>query len=111
MTLVVKAIGSILLIMLANMISRKSPALGGWITAFPLVTLLSISWMATDQRTPSEIVHYLRGVTIGLLPTFALLLVWVIALRHGFSLAVGFGLAIAVWITITIAAKCVGTLG
>ena len=111
MTLLLKALASVVLILLASLISRKSLALGGWITAFPLITLVSIAWMVGDQRTNAEIANYLRGVTLGLIPTFVLLLIWTQTLRGGSSLAMSLCLALGTWASLTVAARYLGILG
>lgn len=96
-----KAIASALIILLVTWFSKKSPVLGGWIAALPLVSLLSAFWLSLEQPKSREIADFLTGVLWGLIPTAFLLLIIVICLRHHVSFHWSLLFGIGLWGVIT----------
>jgi hypothetical protein len=58
----VKAVVSGLFIVGINAIAQRNASLAGWVASLPLVTVLSIGWLAFDQRGDAEIAKFLAGV-------------------------------------------------
>jgi hypothetical protein len=85
---VVKTGGSALLILAITLIARRSPALGGTIAALPLISILSLFWLAADGQTPQQNVSFLAAVLWGYLPSALMLVTIIICLQHRFPLAV-----------------------
>src|ERR1700736_2375568 len=75
MLMIVKAEVSGLFIVGINAIAQRNASLAGWVASLPLVTVLSIGWLAVDQRGDAEIVKFLTGVLWGLAPNAFLLAV------------------------------------
>ena len=70
MPLLLKALASLLLILLVTGIGRKYPALAGMITVMPLVGLLAMVWMHLETKgAPQVMLPFTRGMILGLLPT------------------------------------------
>ncbi len=95
MLMAVKAVTSALLIVGINAVAQRNAYLAGWIASLPLVTLVSIAWLAFDRRGDAEIVKFLAGVLWGLVPTTFLLIVCagLLTLRAPLAVAVALGLA------------------
>lgn len=111
METLLKVVVSGLVIGAVNLIARRDPALGGWVAALPLITFLSVLWLAVDGRDDQTIAAFVLGVLWGLIPTTVLLAVVLLALRNGVPL-LGAGLAgLAAWACVTGAARWVGLLG
>ncbi|HLW60859.1 MAG TPA: hypothetical protein VKV57_13175 [bacterium] len=75
MDIVVRAVGSALVIVAITTMAQRNAALGGWLASLPLVTVLSIAWLSVDQRGNGQIVRFLTGVLWGLAPTAGLLVI------------------------------------
>lgn len=57
-----KAIVSAGVILAVNVVARRNPALGGWIAALPIITMLSIVWLVVDGSNNTHIAGFVMGV-------------------------------------------------
>ena len=111
MPLILKAVISALFIVGVNVTAHRNASVAGWIASLPLVTLLSIAWLAVDQRGNTEIARFLTGVLWGVGPTAVLLVVTAGLLARGVSLFAACAIGLAVWIACFFAARQLGLLG
>lgn len=95
--LLLKGVVSGIVIILVNVIARRSPALAGVIVGFPVITLLSTLWLTLDGESSEAIGAFLNGVLWGLIPTFAFVLAIAISLRIGAGLPVAIGVGALAW--------------
>lgn len=96
MLMVVKAVVSALFIVGINAMAQRNASLAGWIASLPLVTVLSIGWLAVDHRGDAEIAKFLTGVLWGLAATAFLLVVTATLLTRGTSVSVAFAIGLVV---------------
>ena len=111
MPLLVKILASATAVGLLNLVARRNPALGGWLTAFPVIGILSVLWLLADRRPPADQASFLLTMVTGLIPTGIVLLGIGLLLRAGMPLLPALGLGIAGWVLLTLAARALGLLG
>jgi hypothetical protein len=105
MLTLIKALLSGAIIGGVNVVARRSPKLGGLFAAMPIISMLSVLWLRVDRQSNSQIADFLVGVLWGLVPTMALLVVEVVALRRGLSLWLAIALGVAAWLGVTAAMR------
>jgi len=110
MPLLVKILVSATAVGLLNLVARRNPALGGWLTAFPIIGFLSVLWLLADRR-PADQSSFLLTMVLGLIPTAIVLLGVGLLLRAGTPLLPALGLGTAGWVVITFAVRATGLLG
>jgi|SRR5215467_585481 len=111
MLIVLKMIVSALVIGGINVLARANPKLAGWMTALPVVSLLSIAWLIMDRRNNSEIAVFITGVLYGLLPTAVVLLIMIVLIGLGTPVPVAVGLSVAACAAFTFAVARLGLFG
>jgi uncharacterized membrane protein YbaN (DUF454 family) len=109
--MLLKTLTSALLILAVNLIAQRAPALGGWLAATPLISLLSVVWLALDRAPNATIAQFLVGVLLGLVPTALFLAVFALALKRGATLPLSALSGLLVWVAITVIARRTGLLG
>src|SRR5262245_38740883 len=98
MAVLVKMVISALIIGLVAVIARRSPSLGGWLAALPLITLISAFWLYGDQQTNTQLMRFFVGVLWGIIPTVILLLVVVVCLQQKLPFFASISIGVLVWI-------------
>jgi uncharacterized membrane protein (GlpM family) len=111
MPLLVKILVSATAVGLLNLVARRNPALGGWLTAFPIIGFLSVLWLLADRRPAADQSSFLLTMVLGLIPTGIVLLGVGLLLRAGTPLLPALGLGTAGWVVITFAVRATGLLG
>src|SRR5437588_459165 len=111
MATLVKMVLSALIIGLVAVVARRSPALGGWLAALPLISLLSAFWLYTDHQPNTQLVHFFTGVLWGIIPTVVLLFVVVICLRQSLPFFGSICIGLLVWIVYFLIAQRLGWFG
>jgi pilus assembly protein TadC len=96
-----KILVSALLISAITQISRKAPMFAGWISALPLISLISAAWLSFEGASNATLSSFLFGVVIGLLPTALLLSAVAICLRYGVSFALSLVVGLVLWGVVT----------
>ncbi|WP_290783634.1 DUF3147 family protein [Exiguobacterium sp. UBA6309] len=78
----VKVLSSTVVIGLVTEVARRSPSLGGVLSALPVVSLISFAWLVKQGSERTELSTFLKSVLLGLPATFLLLAVlyWLIRL-------------------------------
>ncbi len=110
--LVVKAVVSGVAIVAATVIANTlSPSLGGWVAAFPTISILTVSWLWFDGGSGSEATGLFVGVLWGMLPTAVLISSVVVMLKNGLPLAVSMPLGSVGWVCFTLVAQKGGLSG
>jgi F0F1-type ATP synthase assembly protein I len=98
-----KAIVSGLLIALASELGRRSPALGGMVSALPLVSLITLLWIWRGGATTAELETYARSNFWFVLPTIPLFLVFAALLKGGWSFWPALAAAVALTLLLYVA--------
>jgi hypothetical protein len=106
--LLVKVIVSGLVIGAINLVAQRSPTLGGWLAALPLLTFMSITWLWVDGRDNTAIGGLVTGVLWGLIPNAVMLVVLLVCLRYGLHVFASMGVSALVWACFTLAARQIG---
>jgi len=99
------AIGSI------SVVSRTHPRLGGWLAAFPLISFLSVIWLAADSASTSDLSAFIGRVLVGQNLKAILLAILFTALSHGLSLPLVILCAGVAWAVLSITATYLGLFG
>ncbi len=94
-----------------TLVGRRSPALGGFLAAMPLVTVLSVLWLGFDKASPVQLTRFVVGVLWGMIPTALFLVVVVACLRQGMPWIVALGGGAAVWVLYAVAAQRLALFG
>lgn len=97
MLMIVKVLCSAAVIGALNVLAHRSPGLAGWIAALPIVSFLSIAWMAFDGATTNATLSFAQAVLFGVPFTIILIGVIVLALRHGYPISLAMFAGLAVW--------------
>jgi hypothetical protein len=105
-----KIIGSACLIAGINALARANPSLAGWISALPVVSFLSVIWLAVDRQDAPQIYEFVRGVLYGLPLTAVLLGVIALSLWRGFPVVASMTAGAVIWAGCTWAATQLGLL-
>ena len=100
-----KAIVSAALILAINAMARRNPALGGWIAALPIITVLSIVWLIVDGADNTRIAGFVTGVLWGLIPNALCLGALVFLARQGLPLIIAVAGGLSVWLVYTFVAQ------
>ncbi|WP_251055692.1 MULTISPECIES: DUF3147 family protein [Exiguobacterium] len=79
----VKVLSSALVIGLVTEVARRSPSLGGVLSALPVVSLISFAWLVKQGSERAELSTFLKSVLLGLPATFLLLAVLYGLIRLG----------------------------
>lgn len=108
---VVKIIVSAAAIGGINAVAQVHPRIGGWIAALPLISFLSVIWLAVDGAPATDISAFIGRVLVGQIPTAIVLAILLAALSHGLSLPLAMACAGVVWAAFSLAAKCLGLFG
>lgn len=84
-------------VVIVSEVARRSDKLGGFITALPLVTLLTLIWLYLEKQPQGKIASYAYYTFWYVLPTLPMLLLFPYALpRFGFWLSLGAGVVLTV---------------
>ena len=108
--LLLKGVVSGIVIIVVNLIARRSPSLAGVIVGFPVLTLLSTFWLVIDGESSETIGTFLTGVLWGLIPTFVFLVVIAVSLRSGVNLPLAIGAGAVAWAATLFAVGWAGKL-
>ncbi|HAB33702.1 MAG TPA: hypothetical protein DCE40_06295 [Exiguobacterium sp.] len=66
----VKVLSSAVVIGLVTEVARRSPSLGGVLSALPVVSLISFAWLVKQGSERTELSTFLKSVLLGLPATF-----------------------------------------
>lgn len=97
MYLFLKIISSAAIIGVVTELARRFPVYGGIIAALPLISILSIIWLAVQGESAKTINQFTGGVITGLPATIVMLLIIYIALKHSFNLFVAIIIGVIGW--------------
>ena len=93
-----------------NLLARDHPQWGGWVASLPIVSLLSIVWLATDGASATDVNMFVTRVLFGLVPTACLLGIVAAVLAQGYSVTAALGCAAGAWVVMTAIARATGIL-
>lgn len=79
-------------------VARRFPTYGGIIAALPLVSLLSVFWLAVQGQTAHQLSRFVWGVVTGLPATIVMLVCIYIALRLTNHLLLSLLIGVASWL-------------
>jgi len=110
MSLLLKIVVSGCIVGGVNLIAAVNPRMAGWAAALPLVSILSIAWLAGGGAPPEDLVAFVTRVLYGLVPTAAFLAAVTAGLLSGVSAFVALGYGALAWGLVTFAAQQMGLL-
>ncbi len=93
--LLLKLVITVVIVLVASMLARRSGWLGALVASLPLTSLLVLTWLYTETRDPMQVADLSMGIfwfVLGSLPFFLLL---AFALRQGWHIGLAFAVAIA----------------
>jgi hypothetical protein len=108
--LLMKVLVSAVIIGGINLMAKINPQFAGWVSALPIVSLMSVIWLAAGGATQAEMSIFVGRVILGLFPTAGLLCIVSICLGRGLPLSAALGCAASAWVLFTIAARKLGLL-
>ena len=111
MFLLVKIVASGALVGVINLVARRSPVLGGALTAFPLIGYLSVLWLLADRRPGSDQAAFLTGMAWALVPTLAVVAGVALLLRAGWSTLPALAVGALGWGGAMLAVRALGVAG
>lgn len=108
--MLLKVAVSALVIAGINVLARDHPQWGGWVASLPIVSLLSIIWLASDGASTLDLNMFVTRVLFGLVPTACLLAIVAAVLAQGYSVSAALGCAALAWAVMTVIARATGIL-
>lgn len=81
-------------------VARRFPTYGGIIVALPLVSLLSVFWLAVQGQTVPQLSRFIWGVVIGLPATIVMLVCIYVALRITNHLMLALVIGVTSWLLV-----------
>ena len=106
MYLTLKAAISGALIAIASTLAKRYPGFGAMIASLPLVSVLGMIWLWTDQRDAENMATHAQATFWYVLPSLPMFLLIPALLRHGVgfwtALAGGCGLTVALYVLMTL---------
>jgi hypothetical protein len=110
MPVLIKIALSAIAVGLLNVIAQRNSALGGWLTAFPIIGFLSVMWLLVDRRPAHDQSSFLLTMAVGLIPTTLVLLGVGLLVRAGMPLLAALTIGGIAWGAITFAVRTTGLL-
>lgn len=101
---------TVTIIVVINVISRRSPQLGGWIAALPVVSVLSVAWLLSDGASVTTVRSFVSSVLFGLIPTGIMLCAIAFSLYRGLSLPASLLYGVSLWLFATFIAQKIGII-
>jgi len=92
-----KIIVSACIIAFVTGIAKKSPTFGGFIAAFPLITVLSVFWLSFQKQECINLVKFTKGVLLGLPSSIVFLLIIYFGLKYFKNLPMAIILGALTW--------------
>lgn len=105
-----KVVVSGVLVAVINLIARRNPALGGALTAFPVIGYLSVLWLLVDRRPGADQAQFLVTMAWALVPTLAAVAGVAVLLRSGWSTLPALGVGAVGWTVVMLAVRGLGLL-
>lgn len=98
MQVIIKAVLSVMIILLATAFGQKIPSAAGLIGVMPLTGALVLVWMYLENKGDSAIMQdFTRGAIWGILPSILFFLVAFYCFKRNFSLPIVLVLSFAAW--------------
>jgi uncharacterized membrane protein (GlpM family) len=98
MQVLIKAVLSVTIILLATEIGKKFPSAAGLIGVMPLTGALVLVWLYLENKGDSAIMQdFTRGAIWGILPSILFFLVAFYCFKRNFSLAIVLVLSFTAW--------------
>ena len=99
MKVLIKAVVSLAIILLATGIGKKYPSLAGLIAVMPLTGALAMVWLYTDtQGDPAKMQEYTKAAIWGILPSILFFLVAFLCFTRHLGLGVVLAAGFAAWL-------------
>jgi len=98
MQVLIKAVLSVTIILLATEIGKKFPSAAGLIGVMPLTGALVLVWLYLENKGDSAIMQdFTRGAIWGILPSILFFLVAFYCFKRNFALAIVLVLSFTAW--------------
>lgn len=98
MQVIIKAVISVTIILLATAIGKRIPSAAGLIGVMPLTGALVLAWLYLENKgDPLIMQSFTRGALWGILPSILFFLVALYCFKRGFSLYVVLILSFTAW--------------
>ena len=97
--LLVKAVVSMVVILIATGVARRFPSLAGLIGTMPLTGALILAWIYLENNGDQTVMrNYATGALFGIAPSILFFLIAFIGFSKGFPLKVVFSASMAAWL-------------
>lgn len=88
-----KILITVVTVLVASMLARRSGWLGALVASLPLTSLLVLGWLYFDTREPRQVADLAMGIFWFVLASLPFFLVLAFALRRGWHVGLAFSLA------------------
>jgi len=105
MLTILKAIGTVVVVILISEIQKRSNVMGAAIAALPLMTMLVVFNLATDEKAgPAQATHFANTTFLLFFPGLTFFILLPLAQKMGLTFWWSFGIAVAATFAVTFAA-------
>lgn len=102
---ILKAVGTVVVVILISEIQKRSNVVGAAIAALPLMTMLVVFNLATDEKAgPAQATHFANTTFLLFFPGLTFFILLPLAQKMGLTFWWSFGLAVAATFAVTFAA-------
>jgi uncharacterized membrane protein (GlpM family) len=104
MQVLIKAAISLIVIIIATCVAKKSPSLAGLIAVMPLTGALVLVWVYLENRgNPTIMQGFARGALLGILPSVLFFAVALLCFKKDLSLPLVLCSSFVVWLAAALA--------
>lgn len=102
---ILKAVGTVVVVILISEIQKRSNVMGAAIAALPLMTMLVVFNLATDEKAgPAQATHFANTTFLLFFPGLTFFILLPLAHKMGLTFWWSFGIAVAATFAVTFAA-------
>lgn len=102
---ILKAVGTVVVVILISEIQKRSNVVGAAIAALPLMTMLVVFNLATDEKAgPAQATHFANTTFLLFFPGLTFFILLPLAQKMGLTFWWSFGIAVAATFAVTFAA-------
>jgi len=80
-----------------NLLSKRYPALGGYVAVLPIITFLSLITLSIDQQSTENVSSFLSGAISGIALTSLSLILMLLLVRNGMTVSHTILVGMGIW--------------